>query len=56
LLSAPGGPRPAWIQYEFDKIYALHEMWVWNHNLPTEPIVGFGAKTVKIEYSTDGTT
>ncbi len=44
-----------WIQYEFDKVYTLHEMWVWNMNQIIEPFVGFGAKTVKIEYSTDGT-
>ncbi|MCL5281260.1 MAG: discoidin domain-containing protein, partial [Planctomycetes bacterium] len=45
-----------WIQYEFDRIYPLHEMWVWNFNSMLEPFMGFGAKTVKIEYSTDGTT
>jgi hypothetical protein len=44
-----------WIQYQFDRVYRLHEMWVWNYNLPIEPSVGFGAKTVKIEHSTDGT-
>jgi len=46
---------PHWIQFEFDKVYVLHELWVWNSNQAIEPIVGFGAKTVKIEYSTDGT-
>jgi serine/threonine protein kinase/Tol biopolymer transport system component len=46
---------PHWIQFEFDKVYALHELWVWNQNQTVEPILGFGAKTVKIEYSTDGT-
>jgi hypothetical protein len=43
-----------WIQYEFDRVYTLHEMWVWNMNQIIEPFIGFGAKTVKIEYSTDG--
>jgi hypothetical protein len=47
---------PNWIQYEFDKIYTLHELWVWNSNSTVEPFIGFGAKTVKIEYSPDGTT
>jgi hypothetical protein len=28
---------------------------VWNSNQNIEPFLGFGAKTVKIEYSTDGT-
>jgi hypothetical protein len=53
-LSKSTGPH--WIQYEFDKVYALHELWVWNSNQLVEPILGFGAKTVKIEYSVDGAT
>jgi hypothetical protein len=55
-LSNVAGPQPAWIQYEFDKVYALHELWVWNSNGLVEPFIGFGAKSVKIGYSTDGTT
>jgi hypothetical protein len=50
------GTAPNWIQYQFDKVYALHELWVWNSNQPIEPFLGFGAKTVKIECSTDGKT
>jgi len=50
------GVPPNWIQYEFDKAYKLREMWVWNSNLATEARVGFGARSVKIEYSTDGAT
>ncbi len=50
------GVLPNWIQFEFDKVYALQELWVWNSNQMVEPFMGFGAKTVKIEYSTDGTT
>ena len=45
---------PAWIQYEFDKVYKLHELWVWNANQGVESFIGFGAKTVTIEYSLDG--
>ena len=48
------GTQPDWIQYQFDKVYALHELWVWNQNQLVEPFIGFGAKMVKIEYSTDG--
>jgi hypothetical protein len=48
-------PGPHWIQFGFDKIHTLHELWVWNSNQVIEPIVGFGAKTARIEYSTDGT-
>ena len=50
------GVAPNWVQYEFDKVYALHEMWVWNMNQIIEPFIGFGAKTVRIEYSIDGAT
>jgi regulation of enolase protein 1 (concanavalin A-like superfamily) len=50
------GQSPVWIQYEFDAVYKLHEMWVWNSNQEVEPITGFGAKEVSIQYSTDGTT
>jgi len=50
------GTPPNWIQYEFDKVYTLHELCVWNSNQMVEPFMGFGAKTIKIEYSTDGTT
>jgi hypothetical protein len=51
----PGG-LPAWIQYTFDKVYKLHELWVWNGNSELELLMGFGAKDVVIEYSTDGET
>jgi hypothetical protein len=49
-------PGPHWIQYEFDQVYSLHELWVWNSNQAIEPFIGFGARTVKTEYSSDGTT
>ncbi|MEN6423903.1 MAG: LamG-like jellyroll fold domain-containing protein [Phycisphaerales bacterium] len=51
----PGG-LPAWIEYTFDKVYMLHELWVWNANSELEAFMGFGAKDVAIEYSTDGQT
>ncbi|UCG49887.1 MAG: discoidin domain-containing protein [Phycisphaerales bacterium] len=45
----------AWIRYEFDKTYKLHEMWVWNFN--GEGLLTLhGLKGVTIEYSTDGST
>jgi hypothetical protein len=52
-LSGMGDPSPS-IQYEFDKAYKLHELWVWNSNQPVESFVGLGAKDVTIETSTDG--
>ncbi len=51
-----GQVLPNWIQYQFDKAYKLWDMKVWNSNLPMEAFIGFGAKDVKVEYSTDGTT
>ncbi|MHC4681362.1 MAG: discoidin domain-containing protein, partial [Planctomycetota bacterium] len=43
----------AWIQYEFDKVYKLHEMWVWNSNQTSEALIGLGLRDVTVEYSTD---
>jgi len=54
-LSDSAGPQPTWIQYEFDKVYKLHEMLVWNHNGIMEPMIGVGFKDVSIEYSVNGT-
>jgi len=48
--------KPHWIQYQFDKVYKLDQMWVWNANQIVEMFVGFGAKDVTIEYSIDGQT
>jgi len=48
-------PLGAWIRYEFDKVYKLHEMWVWNSNQVFESLFGFGLKDVTVEYSSNGT-
>jgi hypothetical protein len=53
-LSSQMGDQPTWIEYEFDKVYKLHEMWVWNSNDSLEQVVGFGFKDVTIEYSVNG--
>jgi hypothetical protein len=50
------GVQPNWIRYEFDQVYKLHELTVWNSNQLIESFMGFGAKSVTIETSTDGTT
>jgi hypothetical protein len=52
---SPAGTQP-WIRYEFDKVYKLHEMWVWNSNQMIEAFVGLGSKDVTIETSSDGET
>ena len=50
-LADPGG-EPTYIQFEFDEVYELEEMWVWNYN-------GWlsiaGVNEVTIEYSENGT-
>ena len=53
-LAEPAGEEPLWIQYEFDRVYKLHEIDVWNYNAEFELILGFGLKDVTVEYSTDG--
>ncbi len=53
-LATPDGADPLWIEFEFDRVYRLHEMWVWNYNVQFEPVIGFGLKDVTVEYSTDG--
>jgi hypothetical protein len=53
-LSGGIGAQPTWIEYEFDRAYKLHEMWVWNSNDSLEDLIGFGFKEVIIEYSSNG--
>jgi hypothetical protein len=50
------GGLPAWIQFTFDREYMLDKLWVWNGNSEIESLMGFGAKTVAVEYSLDGET
>jgi hypothetical protein len=52
--SATGQQLPVWIQYEFDTVYKLNQMWIWNSNYTAELKYGLGVKTATIEYSTDG--
>ena len=39
-LSSGDGAQPTWIEYEFDRAYKLHEMWVWNSNDSLESFIG----------------
>jgi hypothetical protein len=50
------GVQPNWIQYQFDRVYKLYDLKVWNSNGLVESFIGFGAQSVTIETSTDGTT
>jgi len=53
LASAPADAL-GHVQYEFDRVYKLHEMQVWNYNVIFEMLLGFGVKDATIEYSVDG--
>ena len=53
-LSGAGSAGGTWIQYAFDKSYKLDQMLVWNSNQLLEAFIGFGAKSVTVEYSADG--
>ncbi len=55
-LSSKTDPGSIWILYEFECVYKLHEMQVWNYNSMLESFLGFGAKDVVIECSIDGST
>ncbi len=55
-ISSKADPNDAWIQYEFDRVYPLHQMLVWNHNSPSEFLVGFGIQEAIVGYSLDGLT
>ncbi len=54
-LSSGVDPNATWIQYEFDRVHKLYQMWVWNYNTTVESLVGFGIQEATIEYSVDGT-
>jgi len=49
------GSLPATIEFQFDAVYVLHEMRVWNHNRAVEAFLGSGAKDVTVEVSANGT-
>ena len=53
-LSAADANLPAWIEFEFQSVQKVYEMWVWNSNESLEPKIGLGFKNVTIEYSVDG--
>ena len=53
-ISNLAGVQPSWIEYEFDQVYKLHQMQVWNYNETWERMIGVGVKDATIEYSVDG--
>jgi hypothetical protein len=54
-LANPPADEPLYIQYEFDRVYKLYEMLVWNYNVQFELVLGFGVKDVTVAYSENGT-
>ncbi len=53
-LASPAEDEPIWIQFEFDRVYQLHELLVWNYNVQFEVVLGYGLKDITVEYSADG--
>jgi len=53
-LVAPSAGETPYIEYEFDGVYKLYQMLVWNYNGYFELTLGFGAQDVAVEYSVDG--
>ena len=53
-LAAAG--LPATVDFDLGGTFVLNSMTVWNQNQLIETILGFGAKDVVVETSTDGTT
>ncbi|MDI9433235.1 MAG: discoidin domain-containing protein [Planctomycetota bacterium] len=53
-VAKPVEGESLWIQFEFDRLYKLHQMIVWNYNVQFELLLGFGLKDVTVEYSQDG--
>jgi len=52
-LSSGADVEPVWIRYDFDKLYKLHEMLVWNYN-DRLFLWRAGFREVTVEYSEDG--
>ncbi|MDI6448045.1 discoidin domain-containing protein [Anaerobaca lacustris] len=43
---------PIYVQFEFEDVYPLEEMWIWNYN--SDWWLEHGVKDVTVEYSEDG--
>ncbi len=53
VANAPA-EEPLQMEYEFGRVYKLHQMLVWNYNVQFELLLGFGVKDVTVAYSEDG--
>ncbi|MBN2591261.1 MAG: carbohydrate binding domain-containing protein [Sedimentisphaerales bacterium] len=52
LSDSTSDPNQAWIRYDFDDVYKMPRMLIWNHN-QTGFSAGYAMKEVVIEYSAD---
>jgi len=50
----PNADEPTYVQFEFDGVYKLYELLVWNYNMQFESVLGMGVKEATVEYSEDG--
>ncbi len=48
--------EPAWVQFDFDRVYKLYGVRIWNYNGAYESILGFGVKDIAIEYAAEPNT
>jgi hypothetical protein len=55
-LGAPAEGEAVWLQFDFDRVYKLHEARIWNYNMMYEIALGFSLKDITIETTTDGET
>ena len=54
--SDDGASGPFWVEFAFDKVYKLDQVWVWNFNASLEFLFGYGVEDMTIETSQDGST
>jgi len=50
----PNPDEPSYVQFEFDRVYKLHEMLIWNYNMQFESWLGYGVAEATLEYSENG--
>ncbi len=53
-LARPAADEPLHIQFEFDRVYKMHEMLLWNYNSQFELLLGFGVQSATVAASEDG--
>jgi len=51
----PHPTDPTYVQFDFDGVYKLHELVVWNYNMQFEAFLGIGVKEATIEITENGT-